>query len=439
LRKQQAGCSNSSVKSIHGPWRQFGRHGFFKIILMLLVEGTLLKDYGTDGGLAKADELIEKFKLKSYFTGKQSFEVTLGKALRIVSPAHDNLEMVGSHTEATAFSAVYEGHQFTIRYYETVSGIPRKGNIEKRYKPMRIGLSASTFFNKETEKEKALFLLLHPNCEQSPFRKKGGKTMWSVVDRQAESKKGLEIEILHNQVTALVFGADNDTLRRKAHGIKILDKLSENKGTYLQVRDATNADNDSIRLDLVRIAKKYPQEFLEQWNDAGNDVFGILQGAVSNGIIEGKATSLGNYTWKWRAGVNDGIEITTVPKVVDPMTGLVSYCIENDFPEIAKVISRASGTGISEERLDGIMAATFGKKPIDMNIEELVAYGKSRQGQGNAIYFDAVGKKVILVDGGYEPIGEPLLTVKDKALWSNELTVALEDKILAKRLRKHLE
>ncbi len=407
---------------------------------MLLVEGTLKgRDYGADGGLAKADELIEKFKLGSFFTGKQSFEVRLGKSHRVKSPAHDNMEMVGNHTESTYFSAVHDGDQFTLRYYETVGTIPRKGIPEKRYKPMRIGLSSSTFLNKERDKEKCLFLILHPSCEQSPLRKNGGKIGWSIVDRQAESKKALEAEKLNGQVSALVWGADQDTLRRKAHGIKVLDALSENKGTYLQVRDAANSDIDSIKIDLIRIAKKYPQQFLEQWNDAGNDIFGILQGAVSGGIIESRVTSMGNTTWKWKAGINDGMEITTVSKLTDPMTGLVAWCAENDFPEISRIISRASGTGLSEERLSAVMAETFGKKPIDMTLEELVNYGKSRQGQGNAIYFDAVGKKVILVDGGYEPIGEPLLTVKDKALWSNELTIALEDKTLAKRLRKHLE
>lgn len=336
------------------------------------------------------------------------------------------------------FTAVTPKGQITMRYFENVAQRDTaNGNQKTVYFPERLSMEGTNMLlSPQDALERIVFMALHPACASSPFHKKGAESKWLVIDREKASKDALVEELRLMKLQGKVMGATADVIKNKAYAIK----LSNGLGGYEQVTNVNNSDTETLRLQLLRLLKKYPDQFAQQWDSFETDIYGIIQGAVDQGIIVQRQTPGGNITWAWRKGVNDGVDITTVSRTSDPMSALVSYAAGADFVEMAKVISSYKNPELAEKNEKAMMEYLAGKSPVDMTPEELITFAESRQGTGNAIYFDLAGSNLMLIDSAMSPVDPKFLAIENKITWKTELVEKLNaDAKLKKRLVNFLK
>ncbi len=399
---------------------------------MFIIAGKFVgEDYNIDGesiSLEKVERALST-PLKAIMKAKGNLELRLTKHSNTMSSAAGGLDLVGISNEQPVFTASNpDGSQFTLRWCKTLTR-PSKDVV--KYFPPRIPLKKAVALNKTTDREMAVFLLLSPRCEQSPFND-GGEGFYTVVDREADSRKQLEALELEQIAIDLVRNSDPIILRMKSHGIVI-----DTKQGRVSVYDIDGSDNKTIQLQLIKLAKTNPGSFIEQWSDPQKDAFGIIIQAVNAGIMVPTITALGHTRWKWRSDVRDGADIVTIDKTTDAKTGLVNHILAIGIEEFAKDFASLGSLFNSEERQESVKNAvaivTTPKKLSEMDKEELTKHAIKK----GRLVLDIGTSCARFVDEELN-YTEQSVEILDKKNWEQEFVSKLDDG-LEKSLRAHLK
>lgn len=230
-----------------------------------------------------------------------------------------------------------------IRY--ALSIVPDKLNARiSTYEPKRL------VFNDQLDivpnLEEALFKYCLPSCKDSPI---ADTRNWYYSFQNKEAKAAAINTTGQNIAKALAF-ISNSTEN---------GGLSDNqisliaKGIYAQNRNpaiipnpsAKNKTIQEIKADLITLALKDPELFLNSCDDDVNEFYGMVLDAVDRGIFEIRKGSK-TRAWYWADGPQSGTHIADIGDSVNEFDALKSAIEANPnayYGNITKAVTAAAG------------------------------------------------------------------------------------------------
>jgi hypothetical protein len=212
------------------------------------------------------------------------------------------------------FNAVFNGEQFTLRYYANKN---KRSDQTISYLPKKIRFNGTKVFDQK-DQEVALFLFLHPQNAASPFSAR--LTFVKTSDKVAESQVRLDAAREAALIQAMIINeSDGNKIQRVARGFK-------HKGETI----STIHTNDSTmaKVALLDMAKKYPFAVKEALEDEETLIRGIVGLAEDSGRI-----SLRNNSWYIEREM-----YLNVDKFEDPVQKLQNYL--SDHANLTKFLSK---------------------------------------------------------------------------------------------------
>lgn len=319
----------------------------------------------------------------------------------------------------TLINTTYEGNIVTVRYYKSKSS----ANSDTKYFPTRIRIQLpETVFDTAKDKEVALFAMLTPSCEQSPFRSKRRK-LFRVKNNVAEAKSEIQQRLRLRQVEDKVLLEKNiNFLRRIALGMNI------NRSRVSNPHDKTI---DELKAGLLELFKKNPIEFANKFDDVTVKIEGLIQEAKHAGVI--KLVSQGTVkAWVYSSNDEEIVRVTNQ----SPELALLYHLSQPEVFKIHydKLEREIQSKGVNKAALAAIMNKESEVTTIEnMSVEQLVEYAKVSE----KIRFEPDNMRVALVDG-LEDLGT-LVKITDAKEWEQQVAdkMAASNLIITK-LKKHL-
>ncbi len=271
------------------------------------------------------------------------------------------------------FNAVFEGEQFTLRYYSNKN---KRSDQTISYLPKKIRFNGTKVFG-DREQEVALFLYLHPQNASSPFASR--LTFVKTSDKVAESQLKLDAARQAAIIQATIINeADLDKIQRVARGFKY-------KGETISTINTT--DPTMAKVALLDMAKKYPFAVKEALEDAETIVRGVIGIAEDTGKI-----ALRNNSW-----YIDRELYLTVDKFEDPVDKLQWHLSDN--ANLTKFLAKIYK---AEDKVEAAIE--------EMNIvQQAIDAGRIGLIDGKAWVLNENGEKTGLPIGKFESF-EELLT-----------------------------
>lgn len=154
----------------------------------------------------------------------------------------------------------------TINYYEKRNGKKGEYNyVNQRMTVFRSQMTVAFDTSNPAKKEKALLFLIHPDCEQSPFRDPKKRPAWRMVDFEAKAKAQNEKDIAHNDMLTLIYSNQKNILMAK--GIQIGSE---------QISNVTMGQGEAT----LKLTKLLERTNLDSFRNAWNDPITQIRGAI---------------------------------------------------------------------------------------------------------------------------------------------------------------
>lgn len=290
------------------------------LILNGIVGGTKYEDE-----MVSADQLIKIFKIDNVFR-----RIT-GKVIRFDLHKSQKVKKNGEtfHPQQISIlcttSGVFEGNQFELLYYKNRS---RRDNMSQKgqaqlyiYTPRKIIFTGDSHpVNIENEKEMAVFMLLHNNCETSPIKKRGSRTVYTLFDSIAQANNQHQKMEESLRIYQAISNDNVESLRLIAQGMRLGNFTDK---TEKEVRSALYT-----KFESMKAAGKVTQ-FIEQFESKVSTFQGIILDAVHRGILV-QVTNKGFYHYQWGHGASrSGQTLYTVPKGLVPIEALITFAVDN--------------------------------------------------------------------------------------------------------------
>lgn len=279
--------------------------------------------------------------------------------------------------------------------------------------------------------ENAVFFMLHPSCEQSPFAD-GRRIEWRVVDRKAEAAKANEkMSNVVNLISEVNKETSTTKLRRIAYGLKVVKD-----GRTIVVSSAKEKSHEELVVELCKIAMEAPEEFAIAYRDANTMLMGMVKDATESNLLVLRGVGGGLSRWYWANDINGGAPFCDVQNGSEPLGTLFNYVHgESGYLQFITTLDQHSNfEGIEKLKLNEPVE----KDPSDMNGIELVRKAVLE----DIIFFDRNKEnpsvKLLDKDGNPEEQGlHKVTSIKD---WQAELADALDGKgIKRNRVVKRLK
>lgn len=279
--------------------------------------------------------------------------------------------------------------------------------------------------------EHAIFFMLHPSCEQSPFVD-GRKTEWRVVDRKAEAAKANE---KMSNIIDLIAEVKNETsitkLRRIAYGLKIVKD-----GRTITMSGVKEKEPEQLVVELCKIAMDSPEEFALAYRDSNTMLMGMVKDATESNLLVLRGVGGGLSRWYWSKDINGGAPFCDVQNGSEPLGTLFNHVHgDSGYLQFITTLDQHSNFEGVEKLM---VTASTEKDPSDMTGIELVR----KAILDDIIYFDRNPEnpsvKLLNKDGAIEEQG--LHKVTDTKNWQALLADALNEKgIKRNRVIKRLK
>lgn len=237
---------------------------------------------------------------------------------------------LGLPTKFNVFSK-REGKVVTVRYAENTTQTSRKGFVETTYKPAQLYINGRE--EMVSDDVAYVFMFLHPDCFNSPFRPLDAGFRYVFKDAEAAAKSDLLKDEQEIRAMSLIIG-DNaysmTELRQIAKGMNVpnVDRLSDYE----------------VKNELKKKAKANPNKFFDDARSNSIVFNGLIQDAVDKQIIQ-LSTANGYKRWYFQ-----GNEVCVIPSGSNEMEALRKAIVEHmDYiPEIITAIEGKS----TENELD---------------------------------------------------------------------------------------
>lgn len=224
-----------------------------------------------------------------------------------------------------------EGKVVTIRYAENTTQTSRKGYVETIYKPAQLYINGRE--EMVSDDIAYVFMYIHPDCFNSPFRPLDAGFRYVFKDAEAAAKRDLLKDEQEIRAMSLILG-DNaysmTELRQIAKGMNVpsVDRLSDYE----------------VKNELKKKAKENPNKFFDDARSNSIVFNGLIQDAVDKQIIT-LSTANGYKRWYFQNN-----EVCVIPSGANEMEALRKAIVEHmDYiPEIITAIEGKS----TENELD---------------------------------------------------------------------------------------
>lgn len=312
--------------------------------------------------LISADELIDLFKVRDKFKKSNTvMRFDLHKNMTVKK----NGEVF--HPQQIAIlcltSGSFEGNQFELQYYKTRTrkDMGSKGKAEYMFSPRKIHFQGNTLaVNQENDKELAVFLLLHNQCETSPIRKKGSRVVFLLHDPHAKASEQQKKMMAALNVYNSIANDNIESLRLIAQGMRL--------GNFTDKSAAIVRAALFQRFEEMKASGKMEQ-FIEKYESKVSTFQGIILDAVHRGILT-QNPEKGFFVYKW--GVNTakaGQVLYTVPKGQTPIEALITFAVDN----YETVILAVKDEIIKEKNRNGL------DKAVDDTLKELIEISNTEE------------------------------------------------------------
>ena len=312
--------------------------------------------------LVSADKLIDLFKLKDKFTKSKSVirfdlhqNMTVKKDGEVFHPQQISILCLTNGT--------YEGDQFELQYYKTRTrkDMGTKGKADYMYAPRKIQFQGNTLaVNTENDKEMAVFLMLHTQCETSPVRKRGSRMVFTLHDPHAKALEQQKSMMAALNIYNSIANDNIESLRLIAQGMR-LGNFTDKSASI--VRAALFQ-----KFEEMKAAGKM-DEFIEKYESKVSTFQGIVLDAVHRGILM-QVPEKGFFVYKWGVNTNKaGQLLYTVPKNQTPIESLIEFSIDN----YETVILAIKDEIIKEKNRNGL------DKAVDDTLKELIEISNTEE------------------------------------------------------------
>lgn len=387
----------------------------------ILITGAIKGTYHENKGM-DVKELIETFKLK---------EILDALPDRVTFKLPEKKIKGDKHPSSTSimcnFQSQFEGNSITMRYYKT-SFVKSKDEVD--YTPRKVLISGvSITYDKKKDLDLVVFMLLHPQCKDSPLYDMGKAAKFTLHQPKKEAKTYMEFATLQINFYSTIKELSVESLRVRAYSLNIGVKAQQNK-------DEISTSILRAYENAMRKGENTARKFIQDFNNATSNTKGLVMEAIATGLMEkGFEHSTGRSLWKWSANVPDkkGQTIMVVPKDHRPEDALIEHASANQdtfVPALRAYLKQENAPAAAQTETKNDAPKKIG----DMSTLELVELGVS----SDVLYFDRATKIVSLLKDG-EPETK-VCDIKDVKNWKQDVVDYLEkDAESAKKLRQKLQ
>lgn len=163
----------------------------------------------------------------------------------------------------------------TINYYKRRNGKKGEYNyIDQRLTVFRNQMTVRLDGSTPNGKELILLYLLHPDCEQSPFRDSKKRPCWRMVDFEAKARAQNQKDQDRNDILTLIYSNQNNVLMAK--GIQVNQD---------QIANIPMGQGQAT-LELTKLLDRTNIEsFKNAWNDPITQIRGTVRMAEDKKVI----------------------------------------------------------------------------------------------------------------------------------------------------------
>jgi hypothetical protein len=184
----------------------------------------------------------------------------------------------------------------TINYYKKRTGKKGEYNyIDQRLTVFRNQMTVRLDASTATGKELVLLYMIHPDCEQSPFRDPKKRPSWRMVDFEAKALAQTNKDKAKNDILTLIYGNPKNVVMAK--GMIVGDKSIAN----------IPMEQGQATLELTKLLDSTSVDaFTNAWNDPVTQIRGTVRLAEEKKVISySEAGGLG----RWMFGKKELLEV----------------------------------------------------------------------------------------------------------------------------------
>lgn len=185
---------------------------------------------------------------------------------------------------------------------EDVIDIEYKGRGANRFG--RVSFTGEQMYVPASDLERAVWMLLSPECRESPFRDPRKPWSYCLFDAQAQAKGEFDITKQRMAIAAEITATMPwDALEIRAKGIRV-----NGEGVLSAVKEGENA----TRVALFNLLNKYPELFIRTWYADKTTLDGRLQHALDKAWITYTSQGGTSY-WRWNGTKGDSLITKIMP------------------------------------------------------------------------------------------------------------------------------
>lgn len=187
----------------------------------------------------------------------------------------------------------------------------------------RVSFTGENMYVPATDMERAIWMLLSPECRESPFRDSRKPWTYCLFDSKAQNQAEFDVNKQRMSVAAEITSTMPwEALEVRAKGIRV-----RGEGVLSAVKDGEMA----ARVALFSLLNKYPEDFIKAWSTDKTTLDGRLQHALDKAWIVNTSQGGSSY-WRWNGTKGDS-PITKIPPDQDSFAVLRSAALTNSEVE----------------------------------------------------------------------------------------------------------
>lgn len=283
---------------------------------------------GRFNGKSVKDELVSVEDFMSLVKGSELADALKRKLLYLTYPPNrmekdvlnDSIRHPASAANPTTYQLKTKDGILSVRYYTNVT---EGSDGVKFYEPSRsvsvLNGSHIKGYSPVNDPELMAFLLLSPRNLDSPFCPEPSFALYKIHDHEAIAQKENMAEFRLYEIIAdiQILAKENmGLLRRKAMGLVV-------NGISIPQTEQIIESKEMLIAELMKIARVYPKEFSEKFNQAST----VLRGLISEAFVKG--TLKGEYEGNQAIVKFNGQEAIRFNSKTDLATGFLDF-IQND-------------------------------------------------------------------------------------------------------------
>lgn len=240
-----------------------------------------------------ADELINLFGLKNIadFGQKQLYFVV--DESQYSKHPDGTKAVVANRRVAPVVEGIFNGVNYSIRYYSSMSRKPIGKDIQINYKPDRVQFrGTANAFVLPDAKELAVFWLLYKGTEQSPFRHaRSGRPILKYQNTRVNEQVKFEAAERLTQLRSKILSLDDSLAIFYAKGFR--------KGNYTISRDRCETALGA-KVALLEALEKFPTEFGDIVESASTYMLGVVMDLIDTDKIGQEFIGGGQTKFFWK-------------------------------------------------------------------------------------------------------------------------------------------